>query len=178
MAAVGASGSAATRAEAFMYSKGTYAYGGYPDLDELFEHAGRSMVQEYIIAETSKIYELQGAPVSRKHLEVVVKQMFSRVKITEAGDTDYSIGDVVEDWENAAPSHPELLRWLGRELVTPRGDLVMPGKDNWNAAFFCGTGVQVVNIAQVDHRPCSSASAPITDGITVRPSVKCSKLRR
>ena len=35
MAAVGASGSAATRAEAFMYSKGTYAYGGYPDLDEL-----------------------------------------------------------------------------------------------------------------------------------------------
>jgi peptide/nickel transport system substrate-binding protein len=37
MAAVGASGNAATRAEAFMYSKGTYAYGGYPDLDELFE---------------------------------------------------------------------------------------------------------------------------------------------
>ena len=37
MAAVGASGNAATRAEAFMYSKGSYAYGGYPDLDELFE---------------------------------------------------------------------------------------------------------------------------------------------
>jgi peptide/nickel transport system substrate-binding protein len=37
MAAVGASGSAATRAEAFMYSKGTYAYGGYPDIDAIFE---------------------------------------------------------------------------------------------------------------------------------------------
>jgi len=37
MTAVGASGNAATRAEAFMYSKGSYAYGGYPDLDELFE---------------------------------------------------------------------------------------------------------------------------------------------
>ena len=37
LAAVGASGNAATRAEAFMYSKGSYAYGGYPDLDELFE---------------------------------------------------------------------------------------------------------------------------------------------
>ena len=37
MAAVGASGNAATRAEAFMYSKGSYAYGGYPDLDALFE---------------------------------------------------------------------------------------------------------------------------------------------
>jgi peptide/nickel transport system substrate-binding protein len=36
MTAVGNSGNAATRAEAFMYSKGAYAYGGYPDLDELF----------------------------------------------------------------------------------------------------------------------------------------------
>jgi len=36
MAAVGASGNAATRAEAFMYSKGTYAYGGHADIDALF----------------------------------------------------------------------------------------------------------------------------------------------
>src|SRR5262245_13682428 len=41
MTAVGASGNAATRAEAFMYSKGTYAYGGYPDIDELFEQQAR-----------------------------------------------------------------------------------------------------------------------------------------
>jgi peptide/nickel transport system substrate-binding protein len=36
MTAVGASGNAATRVEAFIYSKGQYAYGGYPDIDELF----------------------------------------------------------------------------------------------------------------------------------------------
>ena len=35
--ASGASGNAATRVEAFMYSKGTYAYGGYPDIDDLFQ---------------------------------------------------------------------------------------------------------------------------------------------
>ncbi|MFA5996807.1 MAG: DNA-directed RNA polymerase subunit beta', partial [Candidatus Paceibacterota bacterium] len=74
---------------------------GSADLDDLFEYAGRALTQEYIITEASKIYELQGAPVSRKHLEVVVKQMFSRVKISDAGDTDYSVGDVVEDWEFA-----------------------------------------------------------------------------
>jgi len=79
--------------------KGQILTDGSADLDDLFEYAGRAMVQEYIITEASKIYELQGAPVSRKHLEVVVKQMFSRVKITDAGDTDYSVGDVVEDWE-------------------------------------------------------------------------------
>jgi DNA-directed RNA polymerase subunit beta' len=81
--------------------KGQILTDGSADLDELFEYAGRALVQEYIIAEASKIYELQGASVSRKHLEVVVKQMFSRVKITDAGDTDYSVGDVVEDWEFA-----------------------------------------------------------------------------
>jgi len=79
--------------------KGQILTDGSADLDDLFEYAGRAMTQEYIITEASKIYELQGASVSRKHLEVIVKQMFSRVKITEAGDTDYSIGDVVEDWE-------------------------------------------------------------------------------
>ncbi|MDB5264492.1 MAG: DNA-directed polymerase subunit beta, DNA-directed polymerase subunit beta [Parcubacteria group bacterium] len=79
--------------------KGQIMSDGSADLDELFEHAGRSVVQEYIIAETSKIYELQGASVSRKHLEVVVKQMFSRAKVTDAGDSDWSVGDVVEHWE-------------------------------------------------------------------------------
>ena len=72
---------------------------GSADLDDLFEYAGRAMVQEYIIAETSKIYELQGASVSRKHLEVIVKQMFSRAKVTETGDSEWSVGDVVEHWE-------------------------------------------------------------------------------
>ena len=72
---------------------------GSADLDDLFEYAGRAAVQEYIIAETSKIYELQGATVSRKHLEVVVKQMFSRAKVTTTGDSDWSVGDVVEHWE-------------------------------------------------------------------------------
>jgi DNA-directed RNA polymerase subunit beta' len=81
--------------------KGQILTDGSADLDDLFEYAGRAATQEYIIAEASKIYELQGASVSRKHLEVIVKQMFSRVKITDAGDTDYSIGDVVEDWEIA-----------------------------------------------------------------------------
>ncbi len=79
--------------------KGQLLTDGSADLDELFEYAGKAAVQEYIIAATSKIYELQGASVSRKHLEVVVKQMFSRSKITETGDSDYSVGDVVEQWE-------------------------------------------------------------------------------
>lgn len=81
--------------------KGQLLTDGSVDLDELFQYAGRTAVQEYIIAETSKIYELQGASVSRKHLEVVVRQMFNRAKITDTGDSDLSVGDIVEQWEFA-----------------------------------------------------------------------------
>jgi peptide/nickel transport system substrate-binding protein len=41
MVAAGNSGNAASRVEAFMYSKGSYAYGGYPDIDDLFHQQGR-----------------------------------------------------------------------------------------------------------------------------------------
>ncbi|HFC10586.1 MAG TPA: DNA-directed RNA polymerase subunit beta' [Candidatus Kaiserbacteria bacterium] len=79
--------------------KGQVLTDGSVNLNDLFTHAGRSATQEYIISEIIKIYELQGAPVSRKHIEVVVKQMFSRVRIMDAGDSEYSVGDVIEGWE-------------------------------------------------------------------------------
>jgi peptide/nickel transport system substrate-binding protein len=41
LTAVGNSGNAASRVESFMYTKGAYAYGGYPDIDELFVQQGR-----------------------------------------------------------------------------------------------------------------------------------------
>jgi peptide/nickel transport system substrate-binding protein len=37
LTSAGAAGNAATRVETFMYSKGEYAYGGYPDIDALFQ---------------------------------------------------------------------------------------------------------------------------------------------
>ncbi len=80
-------------------ARGQILTDGSADLDELFTYAGRAATQEYIISETSKIYELQGASVSRKHIEVIVKQMFSRMRITDVGDSEYSVGDVVEGWE-------------------------------------------------------------------------------
>jgi len=41
----GASGNAATRVEAFIYSKGAYAYGGYPDIDELYQQQAESAIE-------------------------------------------------------------------------------------------------------------------------------------
>lgn len=71
---------------------------GSAHLPELFKYGNREQTQDYIISEINKIYELQGVTIARKHIELIVKQMMSRVKITDAGDTHFTIGDVVEEW--------------------------------------------------------------------------------
>ena len=72
---------------------------GHADLRELFRYAGKEVVERYIIKEVQKIYSLQGAPIHDKHIEVIVKQMFSRVRIKDAGDTEFSAGEVAEKRE-------------------------------------------------------------------------------
>ncbi len=74
---------------------------GSADIDELYKYAGKEVAQNYIIREISKPYELQGESVSRKHIEVIVKQMFSRRKIKDAGNTTLSRGDIVEPFDLA-----------------------------------------------------------------------------
>ncbi len=76
--------------------KGDLLSEGHADLKELFKIAGRETVERYIIKEVQKIYSFQGAPIHDKHIEVIVRQMFSRVRIKDAGDTDFSVGEVVE----------------------------------------------------------------------------------
>ncbi len=66
------------------------------DINELFEVAGRERVQNYILAEVSKVYTLQGATINNKHIEVIVRQMLSRVRIKDPGGTNFAIGEIVE----------------------------------------------------------------------------------
>ncbi len=79
--------------------KGQLLTDGSADLAELFKFAPKEQSQAYIIDEISKIYELQGASVSRKHIEIIIKQMFSRVQVKDPGDTELVRGSVVEIWE-------------------------------------------------------------------------------
>jgi len=77
--------------------KGQLITDGSANLEEMLDLAGKQATENYIISETVAIYELQGSSVSRKHIEVVIKQMFSRSKVTESGDSQYAIGQVVEN---------------------------------------------------------------------------------
>ena len=76
-------------------SKGQIITDGSADLDELFKYAGKDKTANYIIEEVSKLYELQGETVARKHIELIVRQMFSRRRIKDAGRTIFTDNDVV-----------------------------------------------------------------------------------
>jgi DNA-directed RNA polymerase subunit beta' len=77
--------------------KGELMTDGSADIAEIFKFGAKEMVEEYIIREISKVYELQSASISRKHIEIIIRQMFSRRKIKDAGETNFSIGDIVEN---------------------------------------------------------------------------------
>ncbi|MEX0651867.1 MAG: DNA-directed RNA polymerase subunit beta' [Candidatus Paceibacterota bacterium] len=79
--------------------KGQIITDGSVDIADLFTYAGKEMAQKYIITEATKIYELQGVTISRKHIEIIVKQMFSRRKIKTQEDSILTTGDIVEEAE-------------------------------------------------------------------------------
>ncbi|MGB8815763.1 MAG: DNA-directed RNA polymerase subunit beta' [Minisyncoccia bacterium] len=77
--------------------KGQLLTDGSADIDEIFEFAGREAAMNYIITEVSKPYELQGEAVSRKHIEIIVKQMFSKMIVTDAGSSELTVNEVIDE---------------------------------------------------------------------------------
>jgi DNA-directed RNA polymerase subunit beta' len=69
---------------------------GHIDLKKLYDVLGREAVHRYIIREIEEIYASQGEGINDKHIEVIIRQMLSRVKIVDPGDTMLLPGDVVE----------------------------------------------------------------------------------
>jgi DNA-directed RNA polymerase subunit beta' len=70
---------------------------GNIDLRELLELRGINEVERYITSEVQRIYLSEGACINNKHIEVIVRQMFSRVRIKDPGDApDFVIGEIVE----------------------------------------------------------------------------------
>jgi DNA-directed RNA polymerase subunit beta' len=69
---------------------------GSINLHELYELKGRPAVQRYILEEVQGIYSSQGQKVNDKHVELIIRQMFSRVYVEDAGETDLLPGEVIE----------------------------------------------------------------------------------
>ncbi|MFH1187916.1 MAG: DNA-directed RNA polymerase subunit beta' [bacterium] len=79
-----------------LVNKGDQLTGGSIDLKQLFQYRDREFVQKYILKEVQFIYSSQGQKLNDKHVEIIIRQMFSRVLIKSSGDTDFLPGEVVE----------------------------------------------------------------------------------
>ena len=68
---------------------------GSINLQDMLTLSGRPTVERYIISEVQSIYASQGQIVSDKHIEVIIRQMFSRVQIEEPGDSLFVTGEIL-----------------------------------------------------------------------------------
>jgi DNA-directed RNA polymerase subunit beta' len=71
---------------------------GAVDMRDLLKYAGKEAVERYILNEVSKVYVLQGATINPKHIEIIVKQMFSRVRVHTNGSTTFAISEMVDKY--------------------------------------------------------------------------------
>ena len=96
---------------------------GALDIHELFSLRGQLETQRYVLKEIQHIYSSQGQKLNDKHIEIIAKQMFSRVFIEDPGDSYLSPGEIVEISEFNDIN--ENLKKNKKELV--KGNIILLG---------------------------------------------------
>ncbi len=74
--------------------KGDQLTDGSLYLSEIIEISGVKGVENYIVKEVQKVYRSQGVAINDKHIEIIAKQMLSKIKIVESGDTHFIQGNI------------------------------------------------------------------------------------
>ncbi|HNV97040.1 MAG TPA: DNA-directed RNA polymerase subunit beta', partial [bacterium] len=85
-----------------MVGEGAQLTEGSINLKKLYKLKGEEEVQKYITKEIQHIYSSQGQKLNDKHIELVCKQLFSRVYVEDAGDTDFVPGEIITKSQFAA----------------------------------------------------------------------------
>ena len=131
--------------------KGQQLTEGAVDLHELYELKGRKAVQDYILREIKAIYSSQGQRLNDKHVELIVKQMFGRVYVEDAGDTDLLPGEVVEKAQLATANEyakkENKKEAVGRELFLGVSKVSLSTQSFLSSASFQETARVLINAA-------------------------------
>ena len=69
---------------------------GSPNPHDILKVKGVKGVARFLVEEIQEVYRLQGVKINDKHFEVIVKQMLKKVKVTDPGDTNFMIGEIVD----------------------------------------------------------------------------------
>ncbi|MGA2179789.1 MAG: DNA-directed RNA polymerase subunit beta', partial [Verrucomicrobiota bacterium] len=79
-----------------MVKKGQQLTEGPMDPHEILEVCGPQELQEHLVSEVQEVYRLQGVTINDKHIEIIVRQMLRKVRITEPGDTTFLWGEQID----------------------------------------------------------------------------------
>ncbi|MGH8021934.1 MAG: DNA-directed RNA polymerase subunit beta', partial [Opitutaceae bacterium] len=77
-------------------SKGQHLTEGSADPHEILEILGPSALYDFLLNEVQEVYRLQGVSINDKHIEVIIRQMLRKVRITDPGDTEWFWGEQIE----------------------------------------------------------------------------------
>jgi len=77
-------------------SKGQHLTEGSADPHEILEILGPSALYDFLLNEVQEVYRLQGVTINDKHIEVIIRQMLRKVRITDPGDTEWFWGEQIE----------------------------------------------------------------------------------
>ena len=83
---------------------------------------GVRAVQDYMIREVQRVYRLQGVDINDKHIEIIVRQMLKKVRIEDAGDSQYLPGALIDILE--LEDENERLLAEGKEIATAEQTLL------------------------------------------------------
>ena len=76
--------------------KGEVVVDGSPVAEDILALKGKEALTDYIVDEVQEVYRLQGVTINDKHIEVIVRQMLRKVKITDPGQTKLLPGEQIE----------------------------------------------------------------------------------
>lgn len=136
-----------------LVAKGQVLSEGHLDLKKLFKIQGEEAVYRYITKEVQEIYSAQGEGINDKHIEVIIRQMLSRVRILDPGDTTLLPGDIVEDVqleeanETAKKNGKNLA--TGEKLLLGISKVALSTESFLSAASFQETAKVLINAAVV-----------------------------
>ncbi len=134
-----------------MVEKGDRLTDGSINLQELHELKGRAAVQRYILEEVQSIYSSQGQKVNDKHVELIIRQMFSRVYLEDTGETELIPGEVVEKHQvelaNNLLKKASAKQAVGRELLLGISKVALSTQSFLSAASFQETARVLINAA-------------------------------
>jgi DNA-directed RNA polymerase subunit beta' len=76
--------------------KGQHLTEGAADPHEILEILGPSALYDFLISQVQEVYRLQGVTINDKHIEIIIRQMLRKVRITDPGDSEYFWGEQVD----------------------------------------------------------------------------------